>query len=307
MSRRRPVKKVRKRSNRKKTYSKQARTRKINRSKRRKRRKSYKGGSGINDSVEVPFDYDDYEPEPEPSGDWMAPPHSIASPVFAPVQPPPVSMLPLDPEYKFDAQIRWLQVEMTRPQERAISHYTGPSAFSINTSLRDRSELDARHTPTVCALDDIFNDIPALTEDIIVYRGVNFVRKDQEKLNSQGVHFFNDFISTSLSRDVTIDFLPRPSTDRWSARPAGSPRMDRGFVPYCCLFVIHIPSGNKVLPILGGSTVDDEREVLLPRGITLEITSEETQMIRGKLIKVVNMKVVPDTGKLGEKTVLDCD
>lgn len=98
------------------------------------------------------------------------------------------------------------------------------------------------------AINDAFNAIPPIEKDITVFRGIQSTRKDISLK-------FSDFMSTSASVEVAKDFRGESS---------------------CCLFVVNVPIGSKVLYIPKDIHYedDDEQEVLLQGGGELHVESE---------------------------------
>ena len=218
---------------------------------------------------------------------------AVVTPIDTSVDPPgsgeqSVDDLPSSPILRIiNPQQIWLTNELRPLQEGAIIKYTGPIAYSINRFLRKEIDtINSNMKNIICKLDEVFESIPPLETEITVYRGVNFGEsqmKSQTNLIIRPINTFNEFLSTSIDRNAAMEFTPSETTfDRWDISPHSSPRTARGFTPYCCLFVIKIPSGNRVLPILQGSVNPDESEILLPRNCILKTDRKITEMIRGR-------------------------
>jgi hypothetical protein len=203
-------------------------------------------------------------------------------------QKSPVDDLPSSPILRIiNPQQIWLTNKLLPLQESAILKYTGPTAYSINRFLRKEIyTINSNMENIICKLDEVFESIPPLETEITVYRGVNFGESQmtsQINLISKRENKFNEFLSTSIDRNAAMEFTPSETTfDRWDINPHSSPRTARGFTPYCCLFVITIPPGNRVLPILQGSVNPDESEILLPRNCILITDRKTTEMIGGR-------------------------
>ena len=80
-----------------------------------------------------------------------------------------------------------------------------------------------------------------------------YARGDAADFLSSGI------VSTSVSYDVALEFVEPGET--------------------CCLLVLLVPAGARMLEILGASGWPEEREVLLPHGCAFEV--ERTAVVGG--------------------------
>jgi hypothetical protein len=118
----------------------------------------------------------------------------------------------------------------------SVKKYTGEAFAPINTGLLEGTRLDRRCKDILDDLDAIFRDIPPTDEEIIVYRGVT-------TKHSFGV--LAGFISTSYDYGTALSFADDKKQ--------------------CCVFIIKVPPGAKVLPVEDLSVNPTEGEILLPR------------------------------------------
>ena len=124
---------------------------------------------------------------------------------------------------------------------RSILRYT--ESVDINRLLRHRNVLSKDEKDYLKNLDLAFSLISPFKKNIIVFRGINsnnfFVKNNSERL------FLKDKGFVSTATDLII------------------PSVFTG--DECCLLVIVIPKGSRVLRINNFIASTDEREVLLPR------------------------------------------
>lgn len=144
----------------------------------------------------------------------------------------------LRPQYNFVKDY----VATNTQKTKSVKEYTGEAYESINKSLLYGSKLTVKDQIIVNDLDDIFRRIPALEDDIIVYRGVT-------KKHSFGV--LSGFISTSYNLQTAITFADKQKQ--------------------CCIFAIRVPAGAKILPVEDVSVNANEGEILLPRSGYFEV------------------------------------
>lgn len=126
---------------------------------------------------------------------------------------------------------------VTNPQKRkSVKDYTGEAYESINKSLLYGTKLSDKNRIIINDLDEIFRNIPPLEDDILVYRGVTVKHKF-------GV--LSGFISTSYDISKAVTFADKQKQ--------------------CCIFIIRVPAGAKVIPLEDVSITSNEGEILLPR------------------------------------------
>lgn len=138
----------------------------------------------------------------------------------------------LRPQYEFVKE----RVATNPQKKKSVKEYTGEAYESINKSLLYGTKLSAKDQIIVNDLDEIFKRVPPLEDDILVYRGVTVKHKF-------GV--LAGFISTSYNFATAITFADKQKQ--------------------CCIFIIRVPAGAKVLPVEDLSVTSNEGEILLPR------------------------------------------
>ncbi len=124
--------------------------------------------------------------------------------------------------------------------------YTSHASFNINQHLpSEKLKLTVENiTDIKTQINDIFLRIPEISQDIVVYRGINTA-----EAFSQSFGLYNDsykakgYISTSYNAREAIKFI---NSD-------------------CCLLSITIPTGSQIIPLMGISRFKHESEILLPR------------------------------------------
>ena len=146
---------------------------------------------------------------------------------------------------KLKKQTRFVKTLISAGGRKPISvkKYTGDAFGPINEGL-----LHSRPLSKVCQniledLDTIFRDVPPVEEEFVVYRGVT-------TKHSLGV--LAGFISTSYDYETALSFADDKKQ--------------------CCVFIITIPVGAKVLPVEELSVNPTEGEILLPRSGYFKVT-----------------------------------
>lgn len=131
-----------------------------------------------------------------------------------------------------------------------INLYTDSDHYKqINRKLCRNVNLSVKEDKIVSRLKSIFEVITPLKEAITVYRGIKSYSVNLNRLSCQ-------FISTSLDINVPKHFMGDE----------------------CCLMIITIPAGARVIPLMNISTIPDEYEVLIPENGTWTITSKDTYL-----------------------------
>jgi len=144
--------------------------------------------------------------------------------------------------------------------KESITWYTHSEGYyqEFNYRLRNNLELTTVQKYHLENLLNAFEDAPKLSYPLVVYRGVEDENFDYSK----------QFISTSLNKDTAETF----STQE------------------CCIYVITILPGVKILPVYLISNRVDEDEILINRGVKLNIVSEEKRNKK----KYIFMSVSPE-------------
>ncbi|RYE16653.1 MAG: hypothetical protein EOP45_17105 [Sphingobacteriaceae bacterium] len=112
-------------------------------------------------------------------------------------------------------------------------------------------------------MDILFHDIPASTTELVVYRGLT-----RTPIIKGSQIIFRSYSSVSFLEEIAIDFMDDPSsvnTDKIGRKT---------------LLKIVIKPGRKLLPLylLQNDSIQDEQEMVLPRGTILRI--KERTMIK---------------------------
>jgi hypothetical protein len=136
--------------------------------------------------------------------------------------------------------------DLSQKRKKSIEDYTGDYYDSINSRLLYNLPMLHKEEAIVKDLDYIFANVPPITSSIILYRGVT-------KKHPFGV--LPGFISTSYEISEALGFT---NTNE-----------------QCCVFIISIPIGAKVLPIENISLHKLESEILLPRSSNFVVTGDE--------------------------------
>jgi hypothetical protein len=128
----------------------------------------------------------------------------------------------------------------------ALYYYSHTLYKTINTKLRNGDILDYSESKYVDDIDSAFYMIPKLTAPIMVYRGSN------RRYGSEMIQI-KSFVSTSLRKGVGLEFIDHESK--------------------CCLYIITIPAGTRILPMMPTSMYKFEEEILLQRNSRFFMTT----------------------------------
>lgn len=166
---------------------------------------------------------------------------------------------PLSEQYKY---VKMLDSEV----KLSLRRYTQEYYTNINKYLRGHiKRLDKEHQQIIDDIQDAFSDCTPLSDSIILYRG-----STRSELNP------NSYLSTSLDWETAMRFK----------------RDD------CCVYVITVSAGCKVLPLIDVSEHSHESEILLNIGEIFTVTHRE--MKHGVMFISVTMTppssivIVPD-------------
>lgn len=148
----------------------------------------------------------------------------------------------------------------------AINAYTGNAFNSINPTLRHKSHWADEETKEIArTLDNAFDDVPALEDDLVVYRGAAGAVLDQ--LDDIGKVVQDDgFVSTSVT-----------------------PGAATGFGRQDAILQILVPAGEKVLPLGDLSLTKYEGEVILPRSIQFRVIGHGEVNYDGSKLRVIRV------------------
>lgn len=117
----------------------------------------------------------------------------------------------------------------------SVKSYTDEAYAAINNSLLHGYSPSKKNKDIIDDLDDLFEDVPETSHPIVVYRGVT----------KHDFGILTGYISTTYDYDTALSFADDKNQ--------------------CCIFVISVPKGAKVLPVEDISVNPTEGEVLLPR------------------------------------------
>jgi hypothetical protein len=132
-----------------------------------------------------------------------------------------------------------------------IDWYTANGYKDFNKRMRNDEKLTETQQEHLNVLDEIFRKITPITKPIIVYKGVSNDKYESDK----------SFISTSRNMKQTYEFT------------SGN----------CCVVVITVSPGSKVLYLEKISNFEDEQEVLLNRGGKFFITGSEKNFPKSEI------------------------
>jgi SPP1 gp7 family putative phage head morphogenesis protein len=197
------------------------------------------------------------KPKPTPS-----------APVSKPINPTQVQ--PLNPNRS--VKDIFSKVPMSKAQAEAVTEYTKSGFLRVNGYLRRGRNPIGRAVDTVQEeiklLREVFDAAPPLTDDLLVYRGVDDVAFGDmiEGLKVGQVFGDKGFVSTTLKRDVAFQDFGGDVT----------------------LIEIVVPAGNRVVSPLAmledrslvTGTMQVEQEVILNAGSNFRVVSKVGNLVR---------------------------
>jgi hypothetical protein len=166
--------------------------------------------------------------------------------------------------------------ELAYPEfSTAISFYESRGGYDMNEALRDPQISDDGYKSTIDSLDKAIETAPALSEELVAYRGVKGNGLDFfEKLKVGDVYEDKGYTSTTIDAGVAQQF--------------------GGVQPYYdgLVFRMKLPAGTKGIfpagyhePMYGWTPSTTEAEFLLPRNAKFKVVGQ-----RGK---VWDVELVP--------------
>lgn len=146
-------------------------------------------------------------------------------------------------------QANYILNQATSSQKRVLSDYVdGGESLWINNYMRgvrmDEVPEEGKKVLRAKArsLNSMIRNAPKSPFPVILFRGIDFQARQDKKTRQ----FSNKGImSTSLSYGVAKDFVEGQT---------------------CCMLVILVPKGSRMLQVLDLSAWSEEKEVLLPHG-----------------------------------------
>jgi SPP1 gp7 family putative phage head morphogenesis protein len=166
-----------------------------------------------------------------------------------------------------DTFIKSLTVE----ESKALSEYKGDdpyapgAAIALNGMMREGEKLSEEQKKAIEQIDSAFRKAPRLKEDIILYRGTDSTMKT----SPSGFIDSKAYISTSINRKEAENF-------------AGLVSGGKGYV-----YEIKVPKGFVAIPTSyfhTGTSISEEKEVLLPRGIAILLKSIKGNEIKAEVV-----------------------
>jgi hypothetical protein len=172
----------------------------------------------------------------------------------------------LKPKKKFNvsSEVQGYSYIQKLPTEikESIIEYTTNKYREINDYLENDMKPNNNELNIIISnIDKAFEHSPKLSEDIIVYRGLNMpfikdTKRNTQLLLGQYKGKYKGFISTSLDKF---------SSEMFTFSNTKTPR--------CCIFKIIVPKGKKCLFLKSISDFEAEDEILLPRNSLISIVS----------------------------------
>ena len=167
----------------------------------------------------------------------------------------------------------------------ALQYYTKSGYIVLNEAARQNTLPNTATAGYMTLIDQAFEDIAPLSDPVFVYRGVS--NSTGNKLEIGKVFQDDGFASTTINPGMATDWKD-------------------------AVMQIHVPSGQKAIPLEAITKSASEHEFLLPRGTQYRIIGSENRMINNRLVKVVKVVVqgqgkVLDVSDLGVVALPDTD
>lgn len=143
--------------------------------------------------------------------------------------------------------------------KNSLIDYTGSDYERLNKRLRMGLDLTEEQAHILRNIDNAFKGVPLLKKAITVYRG----------LSEDLIPKILTFLSTSYDKERASKFSSLK----------------------CCLLIINVPSGTKILPLEKISENPQEKEILLPRKGEFNITNITYENER----KTYHISFIPET------------
>jgi hypothetical protein len=172
--------------------------------------------------------------------------------------------------------------QLSKEDRTSIFNFTEFTYISINKLLSGALHADTEPTydkivGQIGVLDALFDRAPKLTSNIVVYRGMSPSTKTrQARFSTLGNDktCTNDmmdkrFISTSTDIRVAFDNV---YTSETLQKNVSTDDM-------CCVFVINIPAGIKVLAVEDISSYPEEHEIILNRNTKLRFVEHKIEKL----------------------------
>jgi hypothetical protein len=144
------------------------------------------------------------------------------------------------------------QYAVTSGEAKALADYVGPEYAFINAYSRNASGPDKEHYEQKAKLiDSLIAKQPPLKGEEIVYRGMNPPKDLAKQLVKGAIIEDKGFMSTTVDREIAKNFGSTTIT-------------------------IRVPKGARMVKVqdyVSGTTAENERESILPRGTKLKITN----------------------------------
>jgi hypothetical protein len=136
----------------------------------------------------------------------------------------------------------------------SINNYTLNAYTAVNTKLRNNEKLLKIEQDILDDIDYAFKNVPPTSSQITLYRAVNSSHPvyQHDKLEGFNPKKMTSVISATYDIESTGEFY----NDKTK----------------CCILVITVPAGSRILPIENISEFKEEREILLNRNGAYYIT-----------------------------------
>ena len=141
---------------------------------------------------------------------------------------------------------------VSRGEAKALADYVGPEYAFINAYSRNPKGPDVeKYEAKAKLVDSLISKQPGLKGEEIVYRGMNPPKDLAKQLVKGAIIEDKGFMSTTIDRDIAKNFGSTTIT-------------------------IRVPKGAKMVKVqdyVAGTTANNEKESILPRGTKLKITN----------------------------------
>ena len=175
------------------------------------------------------------------------------------------------PQKRFFKEYLRLQTEefkhptvLSQTQIKSVRWYTGDNYKDLNRRLRQGIQLTQVQEMNAINIDSVFKLATPISQDIVLFRGMSV-----DLLGPNESSIQPSFISCSYDEEAAINFTG----------------------DNCCLYIVLVKKGARIICLEAASIYGTEHEVLLPRLGTFTYTSEDTETVMKGFTPVIMKRI----------------
>jgi hypothetical protein len=154
---------------------------------------------------------------------------------------------------------------LSQPQIKSVRWYTGDNYKDLNRRLRQGIQLTQEQEMNATNIDSVFKLATPISQDIVLFRGMSV-----DLLGPNESSIQPSFISCSYDEEAAINFTGDNN---------------------CCLYIVLVQKGVRIICLEAASIYGTEHEVLLPRLGTFTYTSEDTETVMKGFTPVIMKRI----------------